>query len=252
MDHVKIRTHIVMHERFLEAGALARDLWTWGMLHAGHLESDGRIPLVAVLSSPWGYGDRRNVKLAERLVDLGLWAKVDQGYQVMRWEEQGNLTKANLESHRAAARKRMNRLRSGERSGEVRANFKRSDAEVPTSTSYSLSGSGSEGSDLPARSEGGAAVGGPPEWFAVEAVGVVHMTTGVVVDDIPARWVEYAGSRSRKGWPMNAQDAAAWLSTVMRSERSRKAERPRSGREIRQRGSVDYHVDETPFSETGE
>ncbi|MCL2777735.1 MAG: hypothetical protein FWD73_06995 [Polyangiaceae bacterium] len=59
-----------------------------------------------------------------------------------------------------------------------------------------------------------------PDWFS-ESVATVEITTGRKVDDVPSRWLEYSAARTRKGWSMGVQDAAAWLTTVMRSERSR-------------------------------
>lgn len=90
-------------------------------------------------------------------------------------------------------------------------------------------------SDLPGRSEGVAAGGAPPPWFA-EAVEIVRMNAGLEVDDVPARWLEYTSARTRKGWPMGAQDAAGWLSSVLRSERARRSDGPRRGAALVQSG----------------
>jgi hypothetical protein len=174
MEWVRLQTHVVDHPRFLEAGPQARDLWTWGMLYAGRHETDGAIPMAAVLACPWGAGGRANIKVANRLVEVGLWGRTDAGYQVLRWAENGNPTRAELEADREAARERMKRRRSqppensesriqcsGEQPPNVRANFARSSVNVPTSTSTSLSESSlgegegvGEGDAAPA-SEGG-------------------------------------------------------------------------------------------------
>jgi hypothetical protein len=62
MDWIKKRTHVIDHPRFLEAGAVARDLYDWGMLYSGEHELDGELPMVAVMLSAWGAGGKGNVK----------------------------------------------------------------------------------------------------------------------------------------------------------------------------------------------
>ncbi len=134
---IKLGTHIKDHPRFLALGALARDLWVWGMLYSGDHELDGDLPMAAVMTSAWGRGDRANVKLAGTLVSAGLWERTESGWRILRWAEQGNQTKAQLSADREAARER--KERNG--SGKVRANEQRTNTEVPTSTSLSCSGS---------------------------------------------------------------------------------------------------------------
>lgn len=220
-DYVKLRTHVRDHERFLEAGPVARDLYVWGMLYAGHLETDGAIPMVALLAAPWGAGGKANIKHATKLVEVGLWERTDSGYQVLKWTEQGNASKAELRAARDAAKERMRKRRSSAPpaagSGEVRANFSRSDSEVPSSLSLCTSGSGSpEGMQ-----------GEVPSWFAVDAVATAEMA-GVKVTEVPARWLEYRAGRERKGWAMGTTDAAAWLTNVMRREALDEARRPKA------------------------
>lgn len=148
MEWTRLQTHVVDHPRFLEAGAQARDLWTWGMLYAGRHETDGAIPMAAVLACPWGAGGKANVRVANRLVEVGLWGRTDAGYLVLRWSENGNPTRSELESAREAARERMKKKRSQPPensqtripcSQEHPENFARSSPDVPTSTSLSTS-----------------------------------------------------------------------------------------------------------------
>lgn len=218
-DYVKKRTHIINHPRFLEAGAVARDLYDWGMLWSGQLETDGEIPMSALLASPWGAGGKANIRVATKLVDVGLWERTDRGFRVLKWTEQGNATKAELEASREAARSRMRRRRSP----DVRANSSRTNGEVPTSTSLSTSGSGSSPEGVQ---------GEAPDWFRVDAVATVEMA-GLKVDDVGLRWLEYVASRQRKSWPMNHGDAVGWLTSVLRSEAREKREgRGKRGAEI--------------------
>jgi hypothetical protein len=135
MDWVKLRTHVIDHPRFLEVGTAARDLWTWGMLYSGEHELDGKLPMVSVMTSAWGRGDRANVKLASTLVEAGLWERTENGYLILRWSEQGNLTKAQLSADREAARSR----KKTKGSPELLPNESRTSEKVPTSTSNSLS-----------------------------------------------------------------------------------------------------------------
>ncbi len=219
---VKKGTHIIDHERFLQAGALARDLYEWGMLYAGKHETDGELPMVAVCSSAWGYGTRANVKLADTLVRVGLWQRTASGYLILRWAEQGNQTKKQIAEDRASARERMGKRRSASSppapfeasssescSGELQANFVRTSENVPTSTSTS---------DLLSRSEepkqiGSADPGQPPTWFGV-ALEVIAMGTGVSLPAVEA-WLRYEGHRAGKGIAPTTKDAQYWLTSVM-------------------------------------
>lgn len=165
MDWVKEGTQVIDHPKFLEAGPIARDLWEWGMKYSGKHELDGELPMVAVLSSAWGAGGSGNIVPAQQLVEIGLWERTDAGFRILRWEEQGNLTRAQIAEGREAARSRMKRRRSDPppplagcsldvranfdvRSPELLANERRTNADVPTSTSPSDLGSGSLEPDL--------------------------------------------------------------------------------------------------------
>lgn len=231
MDWVKLRTHIIDHPRMLEAGAVARDLYTWGMLYAGAHETDGAIPMVALLVCPWGKGGKGNVLVANKLVSVGLWERTDTGYRVLRWAEQGNQTRAQIQADREAARERMTKKRSPKPeacSPELRTNFGRSSPNVPTSTSYSLSGS-----DLGSREgvQGETDGAEPPEWF-VEVLATVAMATGETIA-APAAWLRYRGHRAKKGEPVSARDAEYWVTSVIVAElkRERQLRHEREDRE---------------------
>lgn len=214
MDWIKKRTHIIDHEKFLAAGAVPRDLYDWGLLWSGEHETDGEIPMVAVLSSAWGAGGKANIKPATRLVEVGLWERTDTGFRSLKWAEQGNMTAAQLVAERASARAR----KAARGSGKVRANSGRTNTEVPTSTSLSPSGYGSPAQIASLDSA-------MPEWFA-GSCDATAMAIGGEVGERPARWAEYVASRTRKGWAMDHTDAVGWLSTVVRSERAKASSRP--------------------------
>ncbi len=156
-DYIKKRTHIINHVRFLEAGPVARDLYDWGMLWSGQQETDGEIPMPSLLASPWGAGGKKNVVVAAKLIDVGLWERTDSGYRILRWAEQGNTTKHELDGQREAARMRMRARRGVPQpapcSPDVRANEQRTpseqvhrtNADVPVSVFVSVSSDLQEG-----------------------------------------------------------------------------------------------------------
>ncbi len=208
MLYVKQGTHVIDHHRFLEAGVVARDLWQWGMLYAGAHETDGDLPMVAVLSSAWGRGGKSNVTVAARLVEVGLWERTVSGFRICRWVEQGNQTKAELTSARAATRSRVKRHRNGVTNGGCNAN-------VPTSTSTS-SGSDLEISPEEVTGVRSVAPGDPPSWFAT-ALDVIEMQTGERLAAGEA-WLRYSGHRAGKRIEPTQADAQYWLTTVMVKE----------------------------------
>jgi hypothetical protein len=234
-DFIKLRTHITSHERLLSAGPHARDLYVWGMLHAGQQETDGHLPMIAVLSSPWGYGGRANIKAAARLVEVGLWERTDGGYVVSRWAEQGNMTKATLEEKRKVERERKSKQRNSSfpvcPTGTPDGTPSGTPASAGSSTSTSPSGSGSLG-----EMQGGV----PPDWFGA-ALETVSVQTGETIRPADA-WLRYFGHRRGKGISPTQQDAVYWLTTVMvpearkerradadKRERDAKFDRARSG-----------------------
>lgn len=221
-DYVKKRTHIINHVRFIRAGALARDLYDWGMLWSGQQETDGEIPMDSVLCSPWGYGNKRNVTLAQKLVEVGLWERTDTGYRICKWSEQGNRTKAELNERRRGDRERKSKT-STPPSPTLDGLSGNLPHGIPSSTSYSPSGSGSLGEMQE----------GVPAWWA-GAIATAEQVVGGKVDQPGALWLEYDAARDRKGWARNHRDAVGWLSAVIRSgrERERQNARPKSAAEI--------------------
>lgn len=244
MDYVIERTHVIDHERFLEAGPHARDLWEWGMKYSGKFELDGAIPMAAVLASPWGYGGRGNIKAANRLVQVGLWERTDRGFQILRWTEQGNKTRAQLDAAREAAREK----KRGQRTREAKSGISvvpescppsrpqgtplGTPSDVINSTSYSSSDSGSDlGSrdqDQPDRSPTATT---PPAWWS-DAVATAEQAVGGTIDQVSARWLEYDAARERKGWARNRRDAVGWLTTVVRAERKNARASPPRAAEV--------------------
>ena len=220
-DYVKLRTHITGHVRFLDAGPKARDLYTWGMLWSGQQETDGDIPMTAVMTSAWGAGGKGNVVLAQKLVEVGLWERTETGYRILRWAEQGNMTKAGLDEKRKAERERKYKLRNssfppcpagtpdGTPTGTPDGIPDGCPASGGSFTSTSLSGSDLR-SDLPDRSSQPT---DPPAWFA-GTIETIETQTGEKLRPAEA-WLRYSGHRRNKGMAPSPTDAVYWLTTVM-------------------------------------
>lgn len=104
------------HARVIEAGNAAMGLWVRaGALSAGQL-TDGFITAATART----LGSPREIK---RLVEVGLWAEVDGGYQFHAWAEDGTGTKrqptrAEVESQRKAERERKAAQRAGRKEGQ--------------------------------------------------------------------------------------------------------------------------------------
>ena len=213
---VKLGTHITDHERFLSVGALARDLWSWGMLYAGKHETDGELPMAAVLTSAWGHGTQRNVHLAITLVEAGLWLRTTHGFSICRWAEQGNETKASIIAKREAGKERKARFDAAKvtRSECVRNGVGNAFGSTSTS-SESLISDPDPTRDPPSEVRMLAAPesAGPPDWFGT-AVEVIAMGTGVELP-VSEAWLRYDGHRAGKGIAPTPKDAQYWLTTVM-------------------------------------
>ncbi len=196
------------HPKAWAAGPEAMGLWLWGMVHAKQHKTEGRISRVAALGA---WGGKRNIMLAKRLVDAGLW--------VLR--EDGDWSVFNFAAKSAGAPKsteRVKRFRLRSRNADETRS-----SETSVSSSISVSSSGSDlGSDARDPVTEVRRVGDPPQpgWFdgACEAAA---MAIGGEVSGRSALWVQYLASRSRKTWAMNHTDAVGWLTAVVRSERER-------------------------------
>lgn len=71
-----IDVHIITHPKALAAGIDAFGLWCWGMCYAQLHITNGHLPRVAVLSA---LGGKRNIMLALKLEEAGLWTPHEDG-----------------------------------------------------------------------------------------------------------------------------------------------------------------------------
>jgi hypothetical protein len=199
-----IDVNIAGHPRAWAAGVEAMGLWLWGMAHARQQKTGGHLSRPAVLGA---WGGKRNIMLAKRLVDAGLWVTRDDG----DWDIH-NFERKTSGNGSAATRAKRYRDRKRDASGVTSDVTEASPVTRDASRSPSMSMSSSVSSSV---SNPGSrpASDGPPEWFG-SAVDVVAMGTGVALP-VPEAWLRYDGHRAGKGIAPNAKDAQYWLTTVM-------------------------------------
>lgn len=141
---VKIDDQFYAHPKLIAAGPLAKCLFVDALCYANQYLTDGFIPATVALqiSMPLAqYTDAAAV--ITRLVDAGLWHKIDGGYQIHDYLDY-NPSREHVLRERAAAKERMQRVRgakpaiNGEnpRSPEVRPNIDRSSEMFARSSSY--------------------------------------------------------------------------------------------------------------------
>jgi len=132
MSWVKIDDRAPEHRKQLAAGAVASWLWVCGLAYANRQPArDGFVP-TAVL--PMLYPIPGVAKQAERLVDAGLWERVDGGFQIHDYLDfQPSRTEVEQASARKAAAGRV----GGRKSGEARRS--RSEAGVEANAKHRAS-----------------------------------------------------------------------------------------------------------------
>lgn len=111
MAWVKIDDQAPRHHKMLTAGPAACWLWVCGLAHCQSQLTDGFIA-VAVLPMIGIKGSARAVKLADELVQAGLFDRVDGGYQVHDYLAY-NPTRASVLSKRADDAERKRQAESG-------------------------------------------------------------------------------------------------------------------------------------------
>jgi hypothetical protein len=220
------------HPKAFAAGVEAMGLWLWGMAFAKQHRTDGRVHRPAVLGA---WGGKRNVMLAKRLVDAGLWIARDDGdWDIHNFEKKGP-------GRQSSSAERMRRLRSKRKEvtpGDVTCDAGDASGDAnevtlcSTSSSLSVSSDLVSAEDLPDRLPTPPPVEtGPPPWFG-DAIATVEVQTGESLRP-PDCWLRYSGHRGNVGKPMNQRDAVYWLTTVMVPE-ARKERRAESERRERQ------------------
>ncbi len=109
MSWAKIDDRANEHKKQLKAGAEACWMWTCGLMYANRQDArDGFIPEDAIFLF---YRFANPSELATKLVEVGLWDKVEGGFQVHDFHD-WNLSKEDRETELAAARDRMKKARA--------------------------------------------------------------------------------------------------------------------------------------------
>lgn len=110
MSWARIDDHANEHRKQLRAGAEACWLWTCGLMYCNRQAArDGEIPEeVLGLLYPAGSFKTKPAKLADKLVEVGLWERIQGGYRVHNWDKWNRSSEA-VEAERAKGRERARR-----------------------------------------------------------------------------------------------------------------------------------------------
>ncbi len=134
-EFAPIDVSISTHPKAYDAGVEAMGLWLWGMAHARRDKTKGLLHRRAVLVA---WGGKRNIMLAKRLVEAGLWVALENG----DWEIFNFETKAPGRSTSSTERMRRLRERRAKHPGDASRDVT-SDASPVTLCSLSVSPSAS-------------------------------------------------------------------------------------------------------------
>lgn len=204
------------HPKAFAAGVEAMGLWLWGMVHARQQKTRGHISRPAALGA---WSGKRNIMLAKRLVEAGLWlAREDGSWDIFNFD-----SKSAGESTSSTERMRRHRAkRDGVVTSQVASRDVTSDASQVTLCSPSLSPSLSLSS--------------------------LASPDGVVIDDALRGWAGMAGAPeptpdhlaefqldARKHGKVFADPAAAfksWLLKQKRFDSDRRARGSPNGRHV--------------------
>jgi hypothetical protein len=120
----KASTHIWRHERFEEAGEAASGYWLGVLTYIRDQEQDTPVIAFRNVGKPLNVGKERGERHCKRLVEVGLFALREDGYELLKYREQGNELKADV-----AARQEADRLRKAE--AKLRKDSKRNPDSSP-------------------------------------------------------------------------------------------------------------------------
>lgn len=122
MAWVKIDDQAPRNAKLLKAGPAAAWMWVCGIAHCQAQMTEGFIPEIAI-STIGVKGDDRSLRLAEVLVECGLFDHVDGGYMVHDYLEHNATREEALARKVTLAAKRASAGRAGGiRSGVTRSN----------------------------------------------------------------------------------------------------------------------------------
>lgn len=108
-EFAPVDVSITTHPKAFAAGIEAMGLWLWAIAFAKQHRTEGRVHRAAVLGA---WGGRRNVMLAKRLVEAGLWSLREDG----DWEIHNFVEKGPGSRGGSSSKERMRDLRAREKS----------------------------------------------------------------------------------------------------------------------------------------
>lgn len=238
---VQLRTH----DRAVRAESVcpgAMGLYFWMLLQARGEETRGDVLEASALAS-WGAPTAHRRRQLEALIAVGLVERIADGrVSVVRYLDH-NDGPEEINANREASRSRVAAHRKGGHVTRYTSVTNTScNADVPSSCSSSLSGSGSadhrsedptstpratpenDQTQTPASSSSSTVVrpfaevpdpsGPTPPWWS-DVLRTVAETPGGATLPNGMAWIRYAGHRAGKRLPATREDALYWLGTVM-------------------------------------
>ncbi len=218
-----IDVDIITHEKALNSGIAGFGLWAWGMCYAQKHTTDGRLPLVAVMSAL--DEDRRILRRAAvRLVTSGLWVEsADGSFAVFNYPKK-NQTADDIQRKKDAATGRKERwLERQEAASRTRSKTlpEREGTPSPPEPPPPLQPS-------PPEREGDAL----PEWVGT-SIDSVSATTGEMFDRAIV-WTKYQGSREDSGRKPSPADFRGFLASWASRQKSERVNRQRGAETTKQ------------------
>jgi hypothetical protein len=101
MISANLDASVYAHRRFVDAGFEAVGYWAMILAYLRHQESEDGFLSTTVIGVPFGAGPERCLPLCEKLVAVGLFRKVDDGYFLVDYAET-NETKDIIEDRKTA------------------------------------------------------------------------------------------------------------------------------------------------------
>lgn len=168
MGWVKLFTNFYRHPKALAAGPQARNLYIAAMAWAGEFNTDGLVPayVLETCSTDAGVPPAEAGTAADRLVEVSLWERVPDGWQIHDWADwQTTSDERSLKLEQARKRKakwkaaRSKETTSGDTTGNAAPNAfgthseRSSEAEAEAEVEESLSSAVADDEPKPTQAE---------------------------------------------------------------------------------------------------
>lgn len=236
-EFAPIDVSITTHPKAFAAGVEAMGLWLWGIAFAKQHASGGRLHRAAVLGA---WGGRRNIMLAKRLVEAGLWVVREDGdWDIHNFEKKGPGLTSSAD--------RMRRLRERRRSSPPPSLGDASDVTVTSPSdagdansdvtkrhrcSPSLSSSDLN-SSLPDKIPNAEVFQVPRPAWVDAVIATVAMATGEMLH-ADTLWLGYTGSRDHDGRSYTRGDFQKYTTSWASRQKREREREPKTGQRLRQ------------------